>query len=104
MSLPVVISPRTVNTVPNTSTSMTCNPEIRSPTAQKALISLLSRRFSLVQSSFCASNFSTSVRSRPKARTTRTPVRFSWAMAESLPSFSSYSKNIFSIFPRKTTE
>ena len=89
MSLPVVISPRTVNTVPSTSTSMTCRPEIRSPTAQKALISLLSRRFSLVQSSFCASNFSTSVRSRPKARTTRTPVMFSCTALESSPSASS---------------
>ena len=43
--------------------------------------------------SFCALNFRSSRASAPKARTTRTPVRFSWAMAERSPSFSSHCVN-----------
>ena len=39
--------------------------------------------------SFCLLNLSFSKRSRPNARTTRTPVRFSCTMAVSLPSASS---------------
>ena len=37
-------------------------------------------------------NFSTSKRSRPNARTTRTPVRFSWSTALMRPSASSVSR------------
>ena len=45
--------------------------------------------------SFCFSNLSFSCRSRPNARTTRTPVRFSCATCDSAPSSSSALRKVF---------
>ena len=77
MYSPEVIVPRTANTAPNTTTSITWMPESTSETDQKRAMTLASLTHRPVYSAFCASKRSRSYRSRPKARTTRTPVRFS---------------------------
>ena len=96
--------PFTHETVPSTTTSRICRQLVKSPTAQKSE----SVRVRLIQHSvyllFCASNRSRSNFSRPNARTTRTPVRFSCAIVERTPSFSSHSVKRARILLWKSTE
>ena len=65
---------------------------------QYALRSPPSRIQSEAKRSFFLSKRSTSYASRPNARTTRTPVRFSCTVADSSPSASSAVRKRFAIF------
>ena len=71
------------------SISSRCRPLSASPVAQKALSSFIRRSHMPVYSPLVFSNRSRSYFSLPKARTTRTPVRFSWATEDSSPSLAS---------------
>ena len=104
MRSPTVICPSTHITVPRTMTAIIWTPVITSPAAQNQVMYFPSLIQRSVYFSFCFVYLSISVFSRPKARTTLTPVRFSWHMAESLPSFWSASSNPFEIFRWKKRE
>ena len=68
---------------------MTCRQVSSVPEAQYTASTRPRRIQSSEKRSFFTLNFSSSKRSRPKARTTRTPVRFSWTSVVSSPSASS---------------
>ena len=78
--------------------TITCRQVSRVPEAQYTDRSFPSLIHSWEKRWFFPLNFSSSYRSRPKARTTRTAVRFSWAQVVRSPSASSAAWNRPEIF------